>query len=207
MNTETIVHPRLHHLGITTSNIDAMISWYRVVVGMDLVHRTDSATASTDGAPVIKSAWLTNDEANHRLAFVELPGLRADADKAQHRRIQHFAFAYRTLDELLGTYVRLKTQGITPVLCTDAGAQTAFYYADPDGNSVELHVDNYGDSWTSMEHMRHSTEFAAKPIGHFVDPDKLVKAREAGTSPSELSKRAWRDEFAPAKPYDPSDLL
>lgn len=32
------------------------------------------------------------------------------------------------------------------MLCTDAGAQTAFCYTDPDGNSVELHVDNYGDS-------------------------------------------------------------
>jgi catechol 2,3-dioxygenase len=207
MNAETIVHPRLHHLGITTRNIDAMLSWYRVILGMDLVHRTDSATGSPNGGPAIKMAWVTNDEANHRFGFVELPGLQADADKAQHHRIQHVAFAYRTLDELLGTYARLKALGISPVLCTDAGAQTAFYYEDPDGNSVELNVDNYGDSWTSTEHMRHSPEFAARPIGHFVDPDKLLKAREAGASPSELSKRAWRDEFAPDEPYDPSVLI
>ncbi|MFJ8768730.1 VOC family protein [Streptomyces clavifer] len=207
MNTETIVHPRLHHLGLTTSNADAMVSWYRTVIGMDLVHRTDSATDTSGGAPTMKSAWVTNDEANHRLAFVEMPGLIADENKAQHHRVQHFAFAYRTLEELLGSYVRLKGLDITPVLCTDGGAQTAFYYTDPDGNSVELHVDNFGDSWTSMEHMRHSHDFAARPIGHFVDPDKLVEAFEAGASPSEISKRAWCDEFAPAQPYDPSVLL
>jgi catechol 2,3-dioxygenase-like lactoylglutathione lyase family enzyme len=84
LNTATIVHPRLHHLGITTRNIDAMLSWYRLVLGMDLVHRTDSATGSPNGGPAIKMAWVTNDEANHRFGFVELPRLQADADKAQH---------------------------------------------------------------------------------------------------------------------------
>ena len=208
MNTRTIVHPRLHHLGITTGNIDAMLNWYRQVIGMELVHRTASATASSGGgAPAIESAWVSNDEANHRLAFVGLPGLQADPDKARHQRVQHFAFAYDTLDDLLGTYLRLKGEGITPVLATDAGAQTAFYYTDPDGNSVELHVDNYGNTWTSTEHMRHSPDFAARPIGHYVDPDKLVEARKAGATPYELSERAWRDEFASDQPYDPRVLM
>ncbi|MFL6149692.1 MAG: VOC family protein [Pseudonocardiaceae bacterium] len=47
-------------------NIDAMLRWYRNVVGMELVHRTDSATG--DGATTIKSAWVANDESDHRLA-------------------------------------------------------------------------------------------------------------------------------------------
>jgi hypothetical protein len=102
---------------------------------------------------------------------------------------------------------RLKGVGITPVLCTDSGAQTAFYYEDPDRNSVELNVDNYGDSWTSTEHLRTSPEFAKNPMGKYVDPDKMVAAREAGASPWELHERAWTGEFAPAKPYDPRILL
>jgi hypothetical protein len=51
--------------------------------------------------------------------------------------------------------------------------------------------------------MRHSHDSAAEPIGHFVDPDKLVKARQAGAPASELSERAGRDEFIPDEPYDP----
>ena len=39
MNTVTIVHPRLQHIGMTTPNIDAMVKWYRTVVGMDPSHR------------------------------------------------------------------------------------------------------------------------------------------------------------------------
>jgi catechol 2,3-dioxygenase len=207
MNKVTIIHPRLQHLGMTTANIDAMLSWYRDVLGMSLVHRTSSATRDENDGPVLKAAWVTNDETNHRLAFVELPGLEADAHRSHHKRLQHFAFEYQTLDDLLGTYVRLKEHGIMPVLCTDAGAQIAFYYEDPDRNSVELNVDNYGDSWTSGEHLRNSPEFAKNPMGTYIDPEKMIAAHEAGASPWELHERAWAGEFAPAKPYDPRALL
>ena len=206
MNTETIVHPRLHHLGLTTANLESMIDWYRKVLGMTIVHRTGAAASNQAGGPPINAAWVSNDEANHRLAFVALPGLFADPDRSRHHRLQHIAFEYRTLDELLGTYVRLKGLGILPVLCTDGGSQTAFYYDDPDRNSVELNVDNYGDCWSSSEHMRSSPDFAKNPMGANVDPDKLVAARKTA-SPWELHERAWAGEFAPAKPYDPRVLL
>jgi catechol 2,3-dioxygenase len=75
MSKVTTIHPRLQHLGMTTTNIDAMLAWYRDVLGMSLVHRTASATGPHDAAQILKAAWVTNDEANHRLAFVELPGL------------------------------------------------------------------------------------------------------------------------------------
>ena len=207
MNKVTIVHPRLQHLGMTTTNIDVMLTWYRSVIGMTLVHRTSSATGEHGAGPNLMAAWVSNDEANHRLAFVQLPGLGEDPDRAHHHRLQHIAFEYRNLDELLGTYARLKEQRIMPVLCTDSGAQTAFYYEDPDHNSVELNVDNYCDSWTSGEHLRNSPEFAKNPMGKYVDPEKMVAARDAGASPWDLHERAWAGEFAPAKPYDPRVLL
>jgi catechol 2,3-dioxygenase len=207
VNTETIVHPRLHHLGLTTANLEPMIDWYRKVLGMTIVHRTSAAAGNQAGAPPINAAWFSNDEANHRLAFVALPGLSADPERSRHHRLQHVAFEYSTLDELLGTYMRLKAIGILPVLCTDGGSQTAFYYDDPDRNSVELNVDNYGDCWSSSEHMRSSPDFAKNPMGEYVDPDKLFAARTAGASPWELHERAWTGEFAPAKPYDPRVLL
>ena len=207
MNKVTIIHPRLQHIGMTTANTDAMLNWYRTVLGMSLVHRTSSATGDQKAGPNLMAAWVSNDEANHRLAFVQLPGLGEDPERAHHRRLQHFAFEYGTLDDLLGTYARLKEQNILPVLCTDSGAQTAFYYEDPDRNSVELNVDNYGDSRTSTEHLRNSPEFAKNPMGKYVDPDKVIAAREAGASPWELHERAWTGEFAAEKPYDPRVLL
>ena len=77
---------------------------------------------------------------------------------------------------------------------------TSFYYVDPDGNSVELQYDNFGDWQASSEWMRTSPEFAANPIGVLVDPAKLVEARAQGASPADLpciavrirpSRRRW----------------
>jgi catechol 2,3-dioxygenase len=207
MNTETIIHPKLHHLGLTTGNLEAMVDWYRKVLGMTVVHQTQAAAAGQKEAPALKATWASNDEANHRLALVYLPGLTADPDRARHHRLQHFAFEYRTIDELLGTYARLKGLGIVPVLCTDGGSQTAFYYEDPDRNSVEINVDNFGDCWASSEYMRTSPEFARNPMGTYIDPDKMISARKAGASSWELHERAQAGEFAPVQPYDPRVLL
>jgi catechol 2,3-dioxygenase len=207
MNTEITIHPKLHHLGLTTGNLEAMIDWYRKVLGMTVVHQTEEAAGGQKDAPTLKAAWVSNDEANHRLAFVQLPGLTADPDRSRHHRLQHVAFEYRTIDELLGTYARLKGLGIVPALSTDGGSQTAFYYEDPDRNSVEINVDNYGDGWTSGEHMRTSPDFARNPMGTYVDPDKMIAARKAGASPWELHERARAGEFAPLQPYNPKVLL
>ncbi len=109
-----------------------------------------------------------------------MPGLIRDPQRSHHLRIQHIAFELNSLDDLLGTYVRLKRKSIVPVFSVDEGPQTAFYYEDPDGNSVELNVNNYTDHWAALDHMQNSEAFAKKPLG--MDPDKLVAAREAGAS-------------------------
>ncbi|XUY29918.1 VOC family protein (plasmid) [Agrobacterium sp. rho-8.1] len=207
LNTETIIHPRLHHLGLTTREAKPMIDWYRQVLGMIVVHTTPSATVGHEDLPPIKTTWLSNDGANHRLAIVELPGVEADPNRAIHARVQHFAFEYPRLEDLLGTYERLKALGILPVLCTDAGLQTAFYYSDPDGNSVELNVDNFGNPSTSSEYIRTSPEFAANPLGVFVDPEKMIAAYQLEESSWELHVRARAGEFAPGSPYDPRVMM
>lgn len=209
-NDEMIIHPTLHHVGLTTADMGRLVDWYGSVLGMRPVFQSDNPIGAPDGARRPRAVWLTNDAANHRIALVELPGLGFDTDRAKHSRLQHIAFAYRTLDDLLGTYKRLEALGITPLLSVDEGAQTAFYYEDPDRNSVELNVSNFGDfgeNWTSLEHMQTSPDFARRPLGVDVDPDKLVAAREAGASAWDLHKRAWQKEFAPAAPYDPMVLL
>ena len=57
----------------------------------------------------------------------------------------------------------------------------SYYYADPDGNNVELQVDNFGDWTKSKEWMRTSDEFRANPIGQFVDPDRVAADHADGT--------------------------
>jgi catechol 2,3-dioxygenase len=206
MNTEIIVHPRLQHLGLMTTNLDAMLDWYRKVLGMTVNHRF-SAPAGPPGSPMISAAFVSNDEVNHRIVFFEMPGLAIDPDKRRHARLQHVAFEYATLDDLLGTYMRLKGLGILPVMAADESVQTTLYYTDPDQNSVELNVNNYGNEWTATEHVRMASALGDRPRRVFVDPDKMVAARKTGAAPWDLHERAFAGEFAPAKPFDARALI
>jgi len=199
MNTEITVHPKLHHYGLTTPNLDAMTDWYRKVLGMTINHRRSAAPAGAqNGPPFSALAFVSNDEMDHRIVFFEIPGVVADPDKRRDTGLQHVAFECATLDDLLGTYVRLKGLGILPVWAADHGVGTSFYYADPDQNSVEININNYGNAWTATEHMRTSPPTFAQ-----IDPEKMVAARKEGASPWELHERAVAGEFAPTKAYDP----
>ena len=91
---------------------------------------------------------------NHRISIFEMPGLSVDRDRLRHAKVQHVAFTYKSLDDLLGTYVRLKNKGILPVWAADQFFQTAIYYQDPDLNTLELNVNNFDDEWTVTEQLR-----------------------------------------------------
>src|SRR5271166_4504234 len=113
------------------------------------------------------------------MVLFEILGLSPDPDKNRHARVQHVAFEYQTLDELLGSYIRLKSLGIPPVLAADQGIQMVMYYADPDGNIVEVNVHNYGNEWTATEHVKSAPSMAL--MAHF-DPEKVIEARQRGAS-------------------------
>ncbi len=207
MNTEIIIHPRLHHYGLTTANLDIMIDWYRKVLGMTVNYRPSMPPGAQDRAPYSALAFVGNDEVHHRIAFFECPSAVVDPDQPRHVRVQHVAFEYQTIDDLLGTVTRLKGLGIMPVMAIDEGLQTGLYYTDPDRNSVELNINNYGDEWTATEHMSSAQQFGERPRRVQIDPEKMIAARKAGASPWQLHERAFAGEFAPAKPYDPRAFL
>jgi catechol-2,3-dioxygenase len=181
--------PKLHHVNLKTPRLQEMTDWYALVVGM-------RATYAFPGG-----AWLSNDAANHRLALNSTPLVRDDPEKLVHAGIHHTAFEYATLDELLQTYVRLKEHDVLPHSVLDHGMTLSFYYPDPDGNSVELQADHFGDWDRSTAFMR-GERFAEDPIGTYVDPEQLIAAWRAGAGPDELHCRAYEGEFAPSEAQD-----
>jgi catechol 2,3-dioxygenase-like lactoylglutathione lyase family enzyme len=196
----TVIRPTLHHFGLTTANLEVMVAWYARVLGMTANHRS-SAPAGAHAASGWRTAWVSNDRACHRIAIMALPGLTDDAQRSRHKGLHHVAFEYDSLDDLLATYARLKGLGIEPVRAADHGATTSFYYEDPDRNSVELLVDNFGDGELSGAFMRTSPEFAANPGGADVDPEQVLAARAAGMSVAEIHRRAYAGEFCSASGF------
>lgn len=167
-----------------------MTEWYAPVMGL------------TPSFAFPGGAFLTNDAANHRLALLVMPGTVDDPGKAGHTGIHHHAYEYATLADLLATYARLKTSGVLPAFTLDHGLTTSMYYSDPDGNLLELQVDNFGDWAASTHWMSTAPEFAANPIGVQFDPDRLIEALAAGLNHAEIHRRAYAGEYSPAQPAE-----
>ncbi len=183
--TKDEVRPSLHHVNIKTSRLDEMIKWYGLVVGTQVQFRYETG------------AWTTNDGANHRIAFLAVPGLSDDADKVRHNGMHHCAFEYGSFAELMSTYDRLRQSGVEPVFSLDHGMTMSLYYKDPDGNFVELQSDNFCDWKLSGEYMRGSPQFAANPIGVFFDPARVYKTFKSGTDFETLEKAVYAGAFLP----------
>ncbi|WP_063047017.1 VOC family protein [Nocardia pseudovaccinii] len=188
-----IIAPKFHHTTFLTLKLHEMVAWYEKVAGLTPVHYSDGA------------AWLTNDEANHRIALVAHPAIKKPVDKSISAGMHHTAFEYTDFDQWLDNYVRLEEEGIVPFMCLDHGMTLSMYYADPEGNGVEIQIDAFGDWAKSTEWMWASLEFAENPIGQWFDPDKLVAARQKGLSKDEIHRGARAGDYLPENP--PADIL
>jgi 2-polyprenyl-6-methoxyphenol hydroxylase-like FAD-dependent oxidoreductase/catechol 2,3-dioxygenase-like lactoylglutathione lyase family enzyme len=189
MSADTAVtHPKFHHANLKTTRLEEMIDWYRTVVGVEVLFKNDFG------------AWLSNDAANHRIALTAFPNLSDDPEKDGHTGLHHTAFEFDRFDDLNAAYLRLKDAGIVPDFCLDHGMTFSYYYRDPDGNHVELQIDNFGDWAKSSAWMREGPEFHADPIGKFVDPGRVAEAYAAGESFEQLHARAMEGDFQPETP-------
>ena len=78
----------------------------------------------------------------------------------------------------------------------------SYYYADPDGNHVELQVDCFGDWHTSKDWMRDSEEFKANPIGVFVDPERIAADHADGMSFAAIHAKAMGGGYSEQAPIE-----
>jgi len=179
------IRPTLHHVTIKTSRLDEMIAWYKLLIGAEVNFKNDVA------------AWMTNDEANHRIAFLAVPGLGDDAEKVCHNGMHHCAFEYESFADLMSSFDRLRSAGVEPDFCLDHGLTISLYYKDPEGNFVELQSDNFSDWKRSGEFMRFSPDFAANPIGTFFDPARVYEQFKSGADFKSLQKTIRDGAYLP----------
>lgn len=108
-----------------------------------------------------------------------------------HPRGSGSAFTFGFMGELLDNYVRLRDRGITPFFCVNHGPTTSRYYRDPDGNRVELQIDNFATAKEGQDWML-SPAFDRNPVGVEYDPDALVERFRSGVPVAELVVRDER---------------
>jgi catechol-2,3-dioxygenase len=175
IDSSTLVKPsKFAHFVLRVRNLDESISWYETVLGMELVHRAEAL------------AFMTYDDEHHRMALIQSPV--AEESKPGAPGLDHVAYTLGSLGELLGTYRRLKANGILPGLPINHGPTTSIYYQDPDGNSVELQVENF-DSMEDASAFIATETFQANPLGVPFDPEKLASRYENGDALEDLLKQ------------------
>ncbi|MFF7458482.1 VOC family protein [Kitasatospora sp. NPDC008115] len=166
---------KLAHVVLRTGRLPVMTDWYANVL--------EGRVAFADEA----LAFLTYDDEHHRVALVATGASERPTDA--HTGLHHVAFTYATIEDLLDTYRRLKGEGIRPFWCINHGPTTSMYFEDPDGNHIELQIDNFATAEALDEWFR-SGAFEANPIGVDFDPDDLLRRFESGESPADLVRRA-----------------
>ncbi|TPX12537.1 uncharacterized protein E0L32_000714 [Thyridium curvatum] len=165
---------KLAHVVLRTNQLKAMVDYYKTFLGAEAMYENDVL------------AFLTYDEEHHRIAIVQMPGTKNK--DPQTCGLEHTAFTYNTLTDLLLAYRQRKQKGIQPYWPINHGPTTSIYYKDPDGNMIETQVDNYEDAESATEFMK-SKAFAENPIGVDFDPEDFIKRLSAGESESELQRR------------------
>lgn len=161
-----IVSPvRLAHVVLRSSRFHEVLAWYKLLLNARVVFESESI------------AFLGYDDEHHRIAVINVPDLAEQPIGAAG--VHHFAFTYDSLPILLRNYEQLKAHGIEPLWCTNHGPTTSLYYGDPDGNQIELQVDNY-DTVEEAGEFFFSEQFATNPIGVDFDPAELSARLEAG---------------------------
>ncbi|MCA9511721.1 MAG: VOC family protein [Myxococcota bacterium] len=165
---------RFSHIVLQTPRFEEMTAWYKTVLSARPLLENDVV------------CFLTYDEEHHRVMIGRNPN--ATPRDARAAGVVHFAYAMESLADLVGAYERLAAEGIEPVRCIDHGFTTSLYYADPDGNEVELQVDNFAtrdefNAWFA------TGAFDRNFVGVAFDPARMVALHRSGLPEAQILQR------------------
>ena len=176
------------HIVYRTRRFEEMVGWYARVFEARVQYRN------------LALAFLTYDDEHHRFAFANLEVLDP-ADKGAGGKagpgVDHVAYTYAGLGDLIDTYTRLKKEGIEPYWPVRHGPTLSLYYKDPDGNRIEFQVDCFATADEANAYMQ-GDAFAANPIGVNFDPDELVEQFRKGVPERQLLARPEGPPAIPA---------
>ena len=165
---------KLAHVVIRTPRFEASKAWWSTVL---------NAQPSYENAQL---SFMTYDDEHHRIGIINMPHLKPQAPGVAG--LEHLAFTYGDLGQLLATYQRLKDEGVTPYWTINHGPTVSFYYKDPDGNKVELQYDVF-PTVLEIDAFFASGAYDENFMGIIIDPDDLLARYEAGEPLESLTRR------------------
>ena len=184
------IRPRkFAHVVYRTRRFDEMLQWYQFVFDARVQLQNPAL------------AFLTYDDEHHRFAFANLDVLQPDAEENESNGlvgVDHVAYTYGSIEDLLENYEQLKAKGIMPYWCVHHGMTVSMYYADPDGNQMEFQVDVFSSSDEAREFMTGEIN-TANPVGVEYDPEDWLAQIRAGKPASEFLVRHEHEPVSPIR--------
>ncbi|HWP29506.1 MAG TPA: VOC family protein [Chloroflexota bacterium] len=182
--------PRLSEIVLKTSHFERLREWYRTFLGTDpFFERTPpprpaGAPASYTRASDVRMCFFRlhlDYPYTQVLGIFEVPNLApAPAPGLHHLQLRH-----ASLDALFDHYERLKAEAIRPHRTANHGPGTSFYYADPDGNVVEISAPNFDSEAEYLAYFASDT-YAANPSGIEIDAEAYIARYRSGVPKAEL---------------------
>ncbi|MFJ9173712.1 VOC family protein [Streptomyces sp. NPDC102360] len=169
--------PKFAHVVFQTSQPTEMRDWYCAVLDGHTVYQDDAL------------CFLTFDEEHHRVALIT-PPTPLERKSPMAAGAHHVAYTFDTLGDLLARFEKLQDSGVLPAVCIAHGVTTSMYYRDPDGNFVEMQIDNFAEPEQATAYM-HGDEYREDSVGPAFDPAALLAAHRAGVATRELTDRTW----------------
>jgi catechol 2,3-dioxygenase len=121
------------HVVLKVSDLERAVTFYRDVLGLTEITRRDFG----DGT----MAFMSNGQHHHDIALV---GVGADARRPEETDIGLYHVALKIgddLDVLRAAKAHLEAHGVDIQFIADHEVSQSIYFADPDGNNLELYVD------------------------------------------------------------------
>ncbi|KAF5023725.1 hypothetical protein F66182_4229 [Fusarium sp. NRRL 66182] len=172
--TKVLSPASLAHVVLRTRHLKPMEDFYVKFLGGTVTHGDDVLS------------FITYDEEHHRIALIGIP--TSEPKNAYSCGLEHIAFSFDTMADLLRSYRHRKALGLNPVWSVNHGPTTSIYYKDPDGNMLETQVDNFDTVEEATVFMK-SDKFANNPIGTDFDPEEWITALKNGEDDRQLKIR------------------
>lgn len=163
----------LSHFGIHVHDLERMQDFYTRVLGLLVSDR-----GSLPGGPTL--AFLSRDpDQHHQLVLVT--GRPADA---AYNVVNQISFKLPTLADLKAMHARVRDEGIKDFRIVTHGNAWSVYFADPEGNRVELFVDT---PWHTPQPFAEPFDIDAPEDAIYAQTEKICRSR-----PGFASRAEWR---------------
>jgi catechol 2,3-dioxygenase len=134
--SETI-DPRtqIGHVHLKVADLDRAIGFYRDVLGFELMQRMGD-----------EAAFLSAGGYHHHIGLNTWESRDGSPPPRGTTGLYHFAIRFPDRPALARTLKRVVEAGIR-IGASDHGVSEAIYFADPDGNGIELYWDRPKEQW------------------------------------------------------------